>query len=169
MPDSQPVPQQRLMDEVLPLIRDAARKYRKFRQVHARPALPGEVVVSTTSSGEETRNTATRDEVLVKNLTGAREMYLVEKDKFDARYRFVEGVEDEWKLYDPVGEVLAIEISPDLTAMLGVGEELSIVAPWGSEQIARAGDMLVAPLPALDEVYRVARKEFDETYERAGE
>lgn len=152
------------MDEVLPLIRDAARKYRKFRQVHARPAVPGEVVVSTTSSGEETRNTAKRDDVVVKNLTGAGEMYLVEKDKFDARYRCVEEVADEWKLYDAVGEVLAIEISRDLTAMLGVGGEFSIMAPWGSEQIAREGDMFVAPLPALDEVYRVARKEFAETY-----
>jgi hypothetical protein len=38
------------------------------------------------------------------------------------------------------------------------------MAPWGSEQTAKEGDMLVSPWPALDEVYRVALREFRETY-----
>ena len=81
--------------------------------------------------------------------------------------RYVEDVDEEWKLYNPVGEVMGIEISRDLTTMLGAGEEFFIMAPWGSEQLAREGDMFVSPLPALDEVYRIARKEFDETYKLA--
>ena len=63
--------------------------------------------------------------------------------------------------------MLGIEVGDDLTELLGVGEEFYIMAPWRSEQLAREGDMLVSPLPGLDEVYRIARKEFEETYKPA--
>jgi tetratricopeptide (TPR) repeat protein len=162
-----PVRQQTLMDQVLPMIREQSCRYRKFQQVHARPAAVGEVIVSTTSDGEETTKTASAEDYVVKNLTEAREQYLVGKSKFETRYVFLEAVDDRWGLFDPVGEVLGTEITRDLTVMLGVGGEFFIMAPWGSEQLAREGDMLVAPLPSLDEVYRMARKEFDETYKLA--
>ena len=165
--ESLPAAQDVLMDRVLPMIRDAARRYCKFQQVHARPATVNEVIVSRTSDGEETTKTAADGDFVVKNLTEAQEQYLVGKDKFNARYTYVEDVDEEWKLYNPVGEVMGIEISRDLTTMLGAGEEFFIMAPWGSEQLAREGDMFVSPLPALDEVYRIARKEFDETYKLA--
>ena len=161
---SLPIAQSVLMDSVLSRIRETDKRYRKFRQVHARPATSGEVIVSITSDGEETTKTAKDDDVVVKNLTEAKEQYLVGRDKFDARYTYVADVDDRWKLYDPIGEVLGIEITRELTTSLDVGEEFFIQAPWGSEQLAREGDMFVAPFPKLDEVYRVARKEFDETY-----
>ena len=59
---------------------------------------------------------------------------------------------------------MAFEISRELTDKFNVGEAFYIIAPWGSEQLAREGDKFVSPLPDLDEVYRIARKEFDETY-----
>jgi hypothetical protein len=162
--ESLPVAQEKLMSQVLPIIRNAKKRYRKFQQVHARPAKAGEVIVSKPSDGEETTKTAAPGDVVVKNLTEAKELYLVGEDKFNARYTHVKDLSDGWRLYDPVGEVLCIEISSELTAMLGVGEVFFIGAPWGSEQLALEGDMFVSPLPTLDEVYRVARKEFDETY-----
>ena len=67
-------------------------------------------------------------------------------------------------LYDPTGEALGIGISRGVATMLGVGEEFHIMAPWGSEQLVREGDMFVSPCPSLDKVYRVARKKFDESY-----
>lgn len=161
---SLPVSQARLMSEVLPLIKSSNCRYRKFQQVHARPAVQGEVVTSTTADGEETTNTAEAGDMLVKNLTEAQELYLVGKAKFLNRYSEVEPVDDTWTLYAPEGEVLAIEISRELTAQLDVGGEFYIMAPWGSEQLAREGDMFVSPLPDLDEIYRIARKEFGETY-----
>jgi hypothetical protein len=167
MTESLPVAQLRLMEDVLPMIRDASQKYRKFQQIHARPAKAGEVIVSTTSDGEETTKTAKDDEYVVKNLTEAQEEYLVGEKKFNERYTFVEDVDDEWKLYDSVGEVLALEISRAITTMLGVGEEFYIEAPWKSDQLVREGDMFVSPFSTLDEVYRIARKEFDETYRPA--
>lgn len=162
-----PVAQVHLMEEVLPLIKAANERYRKFQQVHARRAEPGERITSITADGEETTNTAGADDMVVRNLTEAQEEYLVGKGKFEDRYTALEPVDDEWTLYDPVGEVMAIEITRELTDKFDVGEEFYIMAPWGSEQLAREGDKFVAPLPGLDEVYRIARKEFEETYQPA--
>ncbi|MEJ2370336.1 MAG: hypothetical protein P8Y07_05760 [Gemmatimonadales bacterium] len=60
---------------------------------------------------------------------------------------------------------MALEITRELTDRFNVGEAFYISAPWGSEQLAREGDKLVSPLPDLDEVYRIARKEFGENYQ----
>lgn len=152
------------MREVLPLIEAANRGYRKFQKVHARPACPGEVITSVTDDGEETTNTAGAGDMVVRNLTDAQEEYIVERTKFLRRYSEIRPGDGTWTVYEPKGEVLAIEITGELTAQLDVGEEFCIMAPWGSEQLAREGDMFVSPLPALDEVYRIARKEFEETY-----
>jgi hypothetical protein len=162
---SLPIEQDVLMDEVLPLIRAANKQYKKFQQVHARPATPGETITSVTDDGEETTNTAGADDMIVRNLTEAEEMYIVGKKKFMTRYAPLEPVDGEWTLYDPLGEVMALEITRELTDRFNVGEAFYIIAPWGSEQLAREGDKLVSPLPDLDEVYRIARKEFGETYQ----
>jgi len=147
------------------MIRDEGRHYRKYQRVHARPAVRGEVVISVTEDGEETRNSATAGDMVVRNLTKAQEEYLVEPKKFADVYSEVEAVDESWRLYDPIGEIRAIEISRDVMSLLGVGEEFFLMAPWGTEQVAREGDFLVAPLPELSEIYRIARSEFGQTYE----
>lgn len=159
-----PVAQTDLMQRVLPLINDQGDRYKKFRQIHARPSRKGEVVVSVTADGEETTNAAEEGDMLVKNLTEAKEEYLVNETKFGTLYTAVGPVDDEWTLYDPKGEVRAVEISRDITDMLDVGGQFYIIASWGSEQLAREGDYFVAPLPGLDEIYRIARSEFGQTY-----
>ena len=159
-----PVTQSRLMSEVMPLIRNSAREYEKFQPVHARPAKPGEIIVSKTGDGEETTNTAKTGDYVVKNLTAAGEEYLVGRDKMKQLYTAVEDIDERWKKYKPNGRILAIEIDDDLLDTINVGEDFFIIAPWGSEQLARAGDKLVSPLPKLNEIYRIARQEFDETY-----
>lgn len=161
---SLPVAQEHLMKAVLPLIKATDRHYKKFRQVHARPAVPGETIVSELADGEETAKTARDNEMVVRNLTEAQEEYIVGKEKFANLYSEIEPVDDKWTLYAPLGEVLAIEISRDLTTELNVGEEFYIIAPWGSEQLAKEGDLFVTPAAKMDEVYRIARKEFEETY-----
>lgn len=148
----------------MPLIKSANLRFEKYRQVHARPSTPGETVVSIPADGAETTNTAEAGEMVVRNLTGAREEYIVSGSTFSRRYSEIEPIDDEWTLYAPRGEVMAFEITRELVDQLGVGEEFRIVASWGSEQRAKVGDMFVATLPDLDEIYRIARKEFDETY-----
>ncbi len=159
-----PVPQERLTRDLLPRLQREGTRYRKCQEVRARPAVAGEIVVSITSDGEETTNAAAAGDMLVENLTAAREQYLVGGEKFRQRYEPIEDLGDGWQRFRPLGRVLGLEITADLMDSLAVGEEFYIMAPWGSEQLARAGDLLVTPLPAADEVYRVARREFDETY-----
>ena len=168
---SLPVSQADLMSRVLPLIKTSGQLYKKYQQVHARPAVVGETIVSRPADGEETANVAEQGDVVVRNLTEAKEEYIVpnirkgdEDGKFDKLYSLVEPVDDVWSLFDPKGEVMALEISRELTAQLDVGEEFYVMAPWGSEQLAREGDKFVSPVEKMDEVYRVARKEFSETY-----
>lgn len=156
------------MDHLLPVMRNEGGHYRKYQRVHARPAAEGEQIVSVTESGEETSNTAAAGDKVVRNLTEAKEEYLVSQTTFAKRYTEVEPVDDLWKLYDPVGEILAIEITQDVIQLLRVGAEFLIMAPWGTEQVAMAGDFLVSPLPKLDEVYRIGKSEFAQTYELVG-
>lgn len=162
---SLPVTQETLMEVILPLAIAGGGHYKKYRNVNARPAIDGERVISITADGEETVNFAKADDMVVKNLTQSEEKYIVGKEKFDTLYQEIEKIDGEWKLYRPLGEVCATEISRDVTSRLNVGEEFFVIAPWKSEQLARDGDMFVVPLPAKSEIYRIARKEFDETYE----
>ncbi len=161
---SLPVTQKTLMELLLPLAETDGGHYRKYRNVNARSAIEGEKVISITADGEETVNFAKADDMVVKNLTESEEKYIVGKEKFAKLYQEIEKVDDTWKLYRPQGEVRAIEITRDITSDLDVGEEFFVIAPWNAEQLAREGDMFVVPLPARDEIYRIARKEFDETY-----
>lgn len=163
--DTSPVSQEALVERLLPLIRDKGRHYRKFQRVHARPAVAGEVVVSVTSGGKETTNTATDGDMVVRNLTQAQEEYLVDQESFPKLYIRRESVDGPWNVCDPIGEIRAIEISHDLRDMMRVGKKFFIMAPWGTEQVAMEGDFFVAPLPELSEVYRIGRSEFEQTYE----
>lgn len=161
------VSQEQLLQTVLPLIRSANRHYEKYQQVEARPAAAGETIVTITADGKETSNTAEPGAMVVRNLTAARECYIVPGDKFSARYERIEAVDEPWSRYKPLGEILAIEISPAIKKGLEVGDEFQVMAPWGSPQRARLGDMFASPLPDLAEVYRISRKEFAETYRPA--
>jgi len=163
--DTSPVSQETLVERLLPLIRDKGCHYRKFQKVHARPAVAGEVIVSVTSGGKETTNTASAGDMVVRNLTKAREEYLIDQQSFPKLYKKSGSVDDSWKLYDPIGEIRAIEITLDLRDLLPVGKKFFIMAPWGTEQVAMEGDFLVVPLPELGEIYRIGRSEFEQTYE----
>ncbi|HKA07819.1 MAG TPA: hypothetical protein VKD71_11220 [Gemmataceae bacterium] len=158
-----PIPQERLQELLLPILREQQRRYRKFRQVLARPATHGEQVVSVTSRGVETVNVATTGDVVVRNPTRANELYVVSHAKFVQRYTLVAEREDGWSLYDPVGEVFALEIEPEVISLLGCASSFEIMAPWNAPQKAQRGDFFVTP-PCFSEVYGIGREEFFETY-----
>jgi hypothetical protein len=160
------IAQTELQHKLLPRIRKDGELYRKFREVHARKATPGETIVSVTGDGRETENTAKAGDWIVRNTTQAREEYIVGADKFESRYRRVGDLDEQWSRYQPLGEVRAVEVDGAVLELLGKSTTFFIEAPWGEAQRVREGDELAAP-PALDEVYRIARAEFRETYERA--
>ena len=158
------IPQHELLKIVLPLIRAEHDIYRKSSHVLARPAKSGELVHTVTGDGKETSQHAREDQVVVKNMTVAKEEYVVDKDEFEERYTLSETIDEHWKLYTAMGEIKAIEVTPELQENLGVGDEFHICAAWKEKQKVKKGDYLVAPYPKFNEVYRIAAREFRETY-----
>ncbi|MBT8078567.1 MAG: hypothetical protein KJO31_08305 [Gammaproteobacteria bacterium] len=156
-----------LIERVMPILQSDSHRFKKIRQVHARPADDGEEIVTTTADGVETKNTAKPGDMVVKNLTGAQELYIIGARSFPRLYDLNQELDDGWALYDPKGEVLAVEVTKKLAADLGASSEFFIEAPWGSDERVRVGDFLVAPFPTLKKIYRIARTEFDQTYSPA--
>lgn len=140
----------------IPLILRAGAVYEKSAAVEARPAVPGEVVITETRDGVETRNTAKAGDYVLRNGTVAAEQYILSGKKLATRYLLLEpAAGGGWAKYKATGECSAVRYD---------GQDASFVAAWGEEMVLKHGDFLCIPLPAADEVYRIAAAEFGETY-----
>ena len=107
-----------------------------------------EEVVTVTASGVETRNTATAGDVIMSGPSGER--YVVKATKFGG-------------LYDgEVGDTVIPNQSPRMVKQYD-GESVVFVAPWGERMLLQHGDYVVSDGP--DAFYRIAEREFGETYE----
>jgi hypothetical protein len=141
----------------LPLLKQRGGVFEKFARVRARRAIPGESLVTVTSAGVETHNTARAGDYVVENPGG--EQYIVSPDKFAARYAPIPGDGgdhgDGWSAYQATGRIRAIPYH---------GPDFTFVASWGEEMVCNDGDMLATTFPAEKDVYRIGKKEFDETY-----
>ena len=147
--------QQEAIAAYMPVIEGAGRVYEKFAEVYARPAVVGEVIVTVTSDGKETQNTAGEGDMVVMNLTKAREEYILPAKKFQARYVPLTAAPNGWTRYRATGECIAVMYH---------GQDTEFMAAWNEPMRLRTGDMLCTPLPQRGEVYRIAAKEFQETY-----
>ncbi len=145
-----------------------AQIYEKYKEVYARKAVPGEIIKTYTKDGLETQNMAKEGDVVVKNSTEAEEMYILSEAKFNSRYELKSDVDNEWKLYRPLGKIKGIKVGNKVLKQLGIEKgtkEFYIMANWGEKMVVRKNDYLVSPLDN-SEVYRIARKEFFETYRK---
>ena len=97
-------------------------------------------------------------------MTDAREQYIVSGKTMGQRYRPSKALNDDWVEYLPLGEVRAIVVDQSLISRLNKAESFFITASWGSSQRVELGDFLVTPLPSENEIYRVGKKEFEQTY-----
>ena len=150
------VTQEQAKQDILPSLIVDGLRYNKFTQVLARPAIHGERIDTITSDGKETTNVANSGDWVVENQTEAREQYILTEAKFTPRY-------------DPVGDVLvtgwqAFQAKGSVIAMSHFGSEFTLVADWGETMPVKPMDMLCTPYPGRNEVYRIAAKEFHETY-----
>lgn len=68
----------------------------------------------------------------------------------------MDDVDGEWSLYQAKGEIYALEVTEENLVQ-------SFVAIWGQEMVCKVGDFYACPTDG-EEVYRIARKEFFETY-----
>jgi len=163
-------PRELSLDEVRALVEGAearglVRWARKTKPVDARPATPGEVVVTVVAGeGQETRSRPAEDgDWVVRNRCEAtgNEEYLVAAAKFRERYRATGKApgNDGWQEHRPVGRVVHfLVLKPE-------HGELVFTAPWGERMVAKPGDAIVQDPDDPADTYRVAAAAFDCTYE----
>lgn len=150
----------------LPKLLSDGSKFKKFRNVFARPAVAGEKIETFTSDGKETECVAQEGDYVIQSQTEAREEYLLSKEKFQKRYvrannlPFKDGFSEHvWCDYKPIGTVVAIEFHPFEAEM---SDPLYFEAPWLESMVLKKGDMIATQ--DGKEIYRIARKEFEQTY-----
>ena len=139
-----------------PTIDEYGKIYKKYALIYARPANEKEYIETWTADGLETTNYAEKDDFIVKNLqTEYQEEYIIPRAMFYKRYVKLYD-HDLGAVYKPIGKV---------KAAIYQGSDTEFVAKWGRLMILKTGDFIVSPFPDFQEVYRIARKEFFETYE----
>lgn len=152
--------------QVCTWIKEKGQLYEKFKLVFARIATHEETIVSVTSAGVETKNTAQPGDYIIKNKTEVKEEYVVKASKFDDRYTFCRKMQDDWAEYKPIGSVYALLLSTQVVAAKSWPEHFFITAVWGESQYCTVDDYLACPLDG-SEFYRIDQKEFHETYKLA--
>ncbi len=155
-------------ESMLYLLKDvfikSSKIYKKNAIVFAREAIEGERIDTITSDGKETSNTAKVGDYVIQAQTTAKEQYIVPKSTLLNRYVKVEmSAPKGWSAYRATGQCYAIPFEGDLYHSFG-GTELNFKAPWGEPMVVKQGDMLATDVD-YTEIYRIARKEFEETYE----
>jgi hypothetical protein len=138
---------------------------RKTQPVDARPAKPGEIVVTMIKGqGQETQSppAATGDWVVRNRCpeTG-NEQILVRAATFAQRYDGPIGTADAqgWLTYRPRGNPMRFVTVADHDGLF------RFTAPWGEAMVARPGDLIVQNPDNAKDTYRVAKAAFACTYE----
>ncbi len=150
--------QKEFLEINFPHIFENGDNYSKFGLVLVRRAEPKEYIETWTADGLETTNYANDGDFVLRNLqTEYQEEYIVTEEMFFKRYKFFYYSDNDHAVYMPTGRVRAVTY---------YGEETSFIANWGRPMALKSGDYIVTPYPDLNEIYRIAAKEFHETYQR---
>jgi hypothetical protein len=136
---------------------------RKVQLVDARPARPGEAVVTAIAGeGKETQSRLAKTGDMVvrsRSTETGNECYLVAAGTFAERYEGPLGEADGWQVFRPRGKRLRF------TILRPQDGSFRFTAPWGKSMIARPGDALVQDPANPEDTYRIAAKAFAATYE----
>jgi hypothetical protein len=136
-------------------------RYVKFQNIDARPAKEGEKIVTNIGKEKETENAAKKGDFVIRAKTKNKEEYIISGDKFHKRYIPAENKEEDkdgFKEYTPIGDCYAFEYK---------GGSFKFEAPWGDDMIIHDGDFLASTgMDKPDDIYRIARNEFHETYKK---
>ena len=140
--------------------------YQKKINILAKEAKGGERVETITGDGLETVNEAESGDFIVQNQTEAAEQYVVPKNEFFKKYAPVSSVSrNGFAEYRPLGKIVAFELTDEKLKSLELPREFKFKTDWGEDMVAKAGDFMGGP-EDFSEVYRLARKEFFETYSK---
>ncbi|HFC00810.1 MAG TPA: hypothetical protein ENJ53_08415 [Phaeodactylibacter sp.] len=157
--------QEEMKQIVLPLLKTKGEIYQKVKKIFARKAKQVETITTATSDGKETINRAHPGDYIVKNQTDAGEEYILTPEKFHPRYTFKKRAKAGFSEYEPTGRIYAMEVNQRFLRKFNVKNRFYFMASWGSKMVVKEKDFLACPV-GEEEVYRIARKEFFETYER---
>jgi len=141
--------------------------------VFAKIAKGGEHIISNPSDGVEAKNIASKGDYIVTNNTEAKEQYIMDATKFHQRYVHVG---DDNYMPNEKARVWALQITSDtiyrynllqgFDAMKTIlFDSIYIEAPGKESQVLKLYDYLVTS-ESKDEIYRIAYKEFNESYTR---
>ena len=157
--------QKEILELLRPILKTKGKKYQKDKKIIARQGIKGERIATITSDGKETENTVVDDSsFIVQNQTGAKEEYIVLGEKFEQKYEYLGEDIAGNKVYLAKGKIIAIKLTEALWKALDFPAKQFYYEPaWGGNMIAKLYDYLACPLD-YSEVYRIARKEFWETY-----
>lgn len=122
--------------------------YNKVGDVQAAKALVETRVVTIIDGEQETVNTAKPGDYIV---TGARgEKYVLAPEKFENRYKHKGG-----NVWSATGGCYAVQYE---------GPTIAFKAPWGEDMICNDQDYICSTVLTGDDVYRIERLAFLETY-----
>ena len=156
--------QAQAMERFKKIIEDRGRDYQKHGQVTAQQTTQEEEVISITKYGIETRNIAQIGDYILTNNTRSQEKYAVTEEVFNKRYESINTADEGKKLYQAIGTIIGIQLTPELLQELSLKKHGQLIADWGAEQYYSVGDYIVMPTPQKNEVYRIGKEEFMETY-----
>lgn len=110
-----------------------------------------QIVVTHTKDGKETQRPSKAGEVMMSG--PSRENYAMDSNKFSKLYQ------------GKIGDDVIPEQGPRSVAAYD-GPQISFIAPWGESMVIKPGDYLVRDGNAG--YYRIAKDEFEATYNRLG-
>ncbi|MGM0947098.1 MAG: hypothetical protein ACQEW9_18130 [Bacteroidota bacterium] len=158
------ISQKNMLDYFLPKVEREGKKFKKKTLIKAKSTQAGLEIVTKTSDGIESKNVSEEGDYLVENQTSTGEKYLVRKKMFERKYEIKQALSEGWAVYAPKDFIWAVQLSSGDLTHFGQTDILDFMAPWDELIIAKAFDYLVLP-PEKDEIYRIAKKEFEETYQ----
>ena len=108
-------------------------------------------VVTITSDGKETQNVAEPNDIIMSG--PSRENYVVKAAKFPKLYQ------------GKLGDVVVPEQGPRMVALYTGQQPITFTASWGEQMVLKPGDYLVKD---GDNYYRIAKVEYEQTYNPPG-
>lgn len=159
------IDQKTCLISILPFIKQFGHLYHKYTTVIAREVKKEEDVITITSAGYETKNTAKPGDFIVTNSTKAKEQYIVPGKNFHKLYNKITVLKNGSAKYHATGSVYAIQVTKATIKKLKLPRQFDIIASWGEVQIVRVDDFLACPID-VTEVYCIANIEFKETYKK---
>ena len=145
------------------VILNVGKIYKKHSKIKAYEATKKEKIITVTSDGIETSNTALPGDFIIQNETDTKELYVIKKENFNDLYEYTRDIDEHWKEYVSKGKITAIQLDQNLIKELALPQHFHIIALWGEAQYVAKDDFIARPMKS-DELYRIGKKEFEATY-----